>query len=302
MNKQRHGFRPLASCSLLLAACALLLFGGAGTASAQLPASTPDLMHHDIFDIGSAGSNITTMAGWTEAHWDGTGVGGDWILRDDPDDDTKGCPGDAGRWTGDGSFYLREDDSDLGGGDGQSILVLRKTIPGFPGGIAAADRTNVRIEFDFYMQDDPESRIGVVWNADAGVSRVADDGYLFYIGDIADDGDDHNDDDYMAEYTLVKRVAGVDEVVANGRIDTYLDPGWGSWTTDSVMEDWCYRLRLDYYCGYVRAQVKQFDCEDGSCEESSWHTIVEWVDDFVTYGHVLRQQRHLPPDAVLRQL
>jgi Tfp pilus tip-associated adhesin PilY1 len=158
--------------------------------------------------------------------------------------------------------------------------------------LTAADLTNIRIEFDFYMQDDPESVVGAVWNAaDTGGDIVLEDAYLFFIGDIPDDTD-HTD---KAEYTLVKRVAGVDTVVANGRIDTSADPGWpkvdpgpaARWTTDSVNEDYCYRLRIDYYCGYVRAQVKQFNCVGAVCDESDWHTIVEWVDDFVTYGATL---------------
>ena len=289
MTIKRHSIRPHASRGQLLTACALLLLGGVGTASAQLPATTPTLVFSDNFAVGSREQRPPFE--WEEFHWDPYGDDGDWELRADSDiSATKGCPGASGRWTGDGSFFVRENDSDVGGGDGQSVLFPWKTMLGwpFPFVLTAADLTNVRIEFDFYMEDDPESRVGAVWNAaDTGGDRQLEDAYLFYIGDIADDEDDHNDSDYMAEYTLIKRVAGTDTVVANGRIDTYLDPGWPAWTTDSVMEDWCYRLRVDYYCGYVRAQVKQFDCEDGSCDESDWHTIVEWVDDFTTYGATL---------------
>ena len=52
MTTKRHTVRPLASRSLLLAACALLLLGGAGTASAQLPAGSPTLIISDMFSSG----------------------------------------------------------------------------------------------------------------------------------------------------------------------------------------------------------------------------------------------------------
>jgi hypothetical protein len=288
MKYTRHTVRPFASRGLLLGACALLVLGGAGTASAQLPAGSPTLLISDNFSVGSVGA---WPFEWEEFHWDPYGDRGDWYLYNTPDSQTKGCPGaDAtGRWTGDGSFYVRENDSDQpAGGDGQSTLVPRRTMIGapFPFVLTAAELTNVRIEFDFYMQDAPESRVGAIWHAaDTGGDRQLEDAYLFFIGDIPDDT--AHGPSYKAEYTLVKRVAGVDTVVANGRIDTSADPGWAAMTTQTVNEDWCYRLRVDYYCGYVRAQVKQFDCATGSCVESTWHTIVEWVDDFVTWGPTL---------------
>ena len=284
MTIKRHTVRPLTSRGLLLAACALLLLGGAGTASAQLPAGSPTLVFSDNFADGFAGMRITDYWTWREFHWDNYGDDGDWWLLPEwnLNEELDGpCPGSNGRWTGDGSFFLREDDSDQpGGGDGQSVLVVRNTIPGRS--IAPADRTNVRIEFDFYGKDDGRSRIGALWaGADPNYNRVFDDAYLFYVKDIPDDGDLGS----KASYDLIKRVAGVDNVVATGIIDASGDSTWPS-GRESVFEDFCYRLRIDYYCGYVRVQVKHFDC-DPACTESNWYTVVEWVDDFVTYGSTL---------------
>jgi hypothetical protein len=280
---------------LTLAACGLLLvLGGAGQAVAQLPGTPPTLVFSDNFAIGTSGSEISGSAGWAEAHWDPYGDDGDWwTLGNSYLSDIDGpCPASNGRWTGDGSYFLLEDDSDQpGGGDGQSILVPYVSAPGFPwpGGLTAAQVTNIRIEFDFYGKDDHKSRIGAVWHAmdtSSPNDKVVDDAYLFYIKDFPDDGDTGE----KSNYDLIKRVGGIDYVVATGVIDAAGDPSWPS-GRESVFEDFCYRLRIDYYCGYVRVQVKHFDC-DPACVESNWYTIVEWTDDGVTYGPLL------PPNPV----
>ena len=112
MNITRHSFHPLASRGLLLAACSLLLLGGAGTASAQLPAGSPTLVLSDQFSSGTGA--------WWETHWDPYGDAGNWSLYTTPENNT------GITWAS--PFSLREDDSDCcGGGDGQSILCLLYT-------------------------------------------------------------------------------------------------------------------------------------------------------------------------------
>jgi hypothetical protein len=273
-SRQRHG--------LLLAACALLvLLGGAAPAAAQLPAGSPTLVFADYFNTGSHGAE---PAFWDEFHWDPYGEDGDWELRDNGDLGSLDgpCPGWNDRWTN-GSYFVRENDSDQGGGDGQSILFPYATLLGLPFPTnPASDFRNIRVEFDFYMADDGVSRIGAVWRAGdtTGWDRVMDVGYLFEIGDIPDDGDDTS----KAHYWLIKRVGGTDYTLATGTIDTSSDPGWPWQAKKSVNEDFCFRLRIDYYCGYIRAQVKQFACQSGTCYETTWHTVVEFTDDFSTYG------------------
>jgi hypothetical protein len=274
MNITRHTVRPLASRRLLLAACALLLLGGAGTASAQLPAGSPTLILSDQFSSGWSGS-------WWESHWDPYGDDGDWTLQTTPP------TGTGITWAS--PFFLREDDSDCcGGGDGQSILVPQDMRAGGP--IPIADRTNIRVEFEFIPHDDYESRIGVMWHGDfvlAGAGYVATDAYLFYIDEVRDDdGDDH----LPNNYTLIKRVGGVDNVVASGTFVT-ADPTWnstGDTDEDAIHEHRPFRIRLDWYCGYARIQLQSFDCGGGStCVRSNWITVTDWIDDAVTYGPTL---------------
>jgi len=268
-----------AARALPLAVCALALILTATTASAQLPAGPPIPTFSDNFSTGWAGQDITDLAipTWIEGHWDPYGEGGDWALRDnwDMSDDRVECAGSNSRWTSGGSFYVREDDSDQpGGGDGQSVVVPVVTIIGapFPGVLSAADLTNIRVEFDFSGEDDGRSRIGAVWHAAGDSDGVIDDAYLFYVKDIPDKYDSGD----KANFDLIKRVAGVDTVVATGAIDASSDPTWRS-GYESVFEESCNRLRVDYYCGYIRVQVKEFDC-DPACSETNWYTVVEWTD------------------------
>jgi hypothetical protein len=286
MNTHRHlpSRRPRGP---LLAGCALLVVVfGAAPAAAQLPATDPpgypgSTVYSDNFATGSVGSKPSF---WEETHWDPYGDDGNWELRSNSSiGEIDGpCAGDNGRWTGDGSYYLREDDSNQDS-EGQSILFPWSTLLGLPFPTnPASDFRNIRVEFDFYMADDPESRVGAVWRA-ADVlspSRVIDSGYLFMIRDVPDDGSTSG----LASYSLIKRYNNTDYTLATGTIDTSSDPGWPSWSNQSVLEDHCYRLRVDYYCGYIRAQVKQFSCSGASCDETTWHTVVEFTDDFVTNG------------------
>jgi hypothetical protein len=307
--------RPLPSRrarGALVAACALLLaLGGAAPAVAQLPSADPpgypgSTVFADNFMTGSAGSppSFWEPTTWTPAG----GTWGDWELGAEPFPSyIKGpCPGAAGRWTGDSSYFLREHGSSTGA-EGQSVLFPWFTLFGFPFPLGeAADFMNVRVEVDFYLADDPEGEAGIVIRgADeiiAQPNRVIDSGYLFRIYDIPDDENHTSSSSDKASYELVKRVAMTDYVLASGLVDTSSDPGWPNtdltngapdrWTTNSVNEDYCYRMRLDYYCGYIRAQIKQFNCDAGSCEscsggscdESGWHTVVEFTDDFSTWG------------------
>ena len=276
MTIKRHTVRPLAPRSLLLAACALLLvLSWAGTASAQLPATPPTLIYSTDFNSG--------IGSWSETHWDPYGDDGDWTLQTTPPNNTG--------LTWSTPFHIRENDSDCcGGGDGQSILIYDGFRAGGP--VPIADRTNFRVEFEFIPHDDFESRIGLMWHGalipEPG-DKVWDDAYLFYFSDVLDDDGGDNGD--PSAYTLIKRVAGVDTVVASGTFLPGADATWMS-TDDpgfsGLHEHYPYRLRLDWYCGYVRVQIQSFDCGGGStCVRSNWITVMDWIDDAVTYGPTL---------------
>jgi hypothetical protein len=282
MTMQRHTVRPnaadngtalLGSHGLLLAACALLLvFGGAGTATAQLPAGSPTQVFVDMFDAGGAGG---PPINWTEFHWDPYGTPGDWGLQNNANlSSLKGpCPGDSNRWTSGGSFFVRTTNTKQDPALGQSILFPDGTLSG--GSIVVADRTNIRVEYDFYLRDDPEGRAGVMWAAsDSNGDNVVDDGYLFYVTGIPDDTDSGS----KASYELIKRTAGVDLVLQSGLVDLSPAPTWPA-GFESIFEDFCYRIRLDYYCGYVRVQFKRFDCDASTCSESDWETAMQWTHD-----------------------
>ena len=276
MTIKRHRIRPLASRSLLLAACALLLLGGAGTASAQLPATTPTLIFSD--DFTSAWTEPPGPAGWTGFNYDRDDSDpGDWEVYTTP----RSCS--QLRWI---PYMIVENDSDQpAGGDGQHALVVTETLAG--GLIPNADKTNIRLEFDFQGSDEFRSRPGAVWNLTENSGDgddVIDDGYFFWFTDLPDRS---NTPAQKSNWELVKKVGGVPTVVASGVVDATADPTWQQYYT--VAEDMCYRLRVDYYCGYIRVQVKQFYCTSpSSCSiDSDWLTLVEWVDDFATYGPTL---------------
>jgi hypothetical protein len=252
MTIKRHTVRPQAHRGLLTAACALLVLCWAGTAAAQLPGGSPTQIFVDTFDAGSVD---TFPVAWTEYHWDPYGSAGDWLLQNNADlSAIKGpCPGDTLRWTSGGSFFLRTTNTHLPPGAGQSILFPDAVLSG--GSIPVADRTNIRVEFDFVLRDDPEGRAGVVWAAsDSNGDNVVDDGYLFHIDDIPDDGATGS----LSNYVLIKRTAGVDTVLQTGVIDMNFDPTWPAG---------------------VQVQFKQFDCASGSCSEIGWTTAMTWLWD-----------------------
>ena len=269
MTMQRHTVRSnpfRVPCALLLGACALcVVLGGVGTASAQLPPGPPVLIYADDFN---SSTNSDPPNRWRPFNWDRTdGDRGDWELYSDPAQ--MSCAMD--RWL---PQAIRENDSDQpGGGDGQHVLVVRNTLAGRS--IPNEDKTNVRIEFDFRAGRRYRSRIGAAWAVTPNSNNRApvDDAYLFYISRIPRKSQTPN---RKAEWHLVRREAGVDNEVATGVVDATSDPTWQQYYT--VAEHGCYRLRVDYFCGYTRVQVKQFECtSSSSCAvDSDWLTLVEW--------------------------
>jgi len=123
-----------------------------------------------------------------------------------------------------------------------------------------ASRANFRAEFEFWAENDNKSRIGLLWHGqDSDSDNVFDDAYVFYLDDVRkDDSKDTKDYGKENSYTLIKRVAGVDNVVASGSWKTS-DATWMSTENpgyDAVHKKYPYRFRIDYYCGYVRIQIQ----------------------------------------------
>jgi hypothetical protein len=270
MNMQRHTVQSDSSRgprTLLLGGCALLLvLGGMGSAMAQLPPGQPVLIYSDDFN---ASTNSDPPNGWRPFNWDFVdGDRGDWELYNS----SIACAQD--RWL---PQAIREDDSDQPSGrDGQHILVVRNTLAGRS--ILNPDKTNVRIEFDF--RGGRGSRLGAAWAVtDSNGDRLVDDAYLFYFSNIPRK---NQTPARKANWHLVKREAGVDTEVATGVVDATADATWQQYYT--VARNACYRLRVDFHCGYTRVQVKQFQCtSSSSCTvDSDWLTLVEF--DFTLTG------------------
>jgi len=268
MTIKRNTVRPDASRApraVLLGACALLVvLGGVGTASAQLPPGPPVLIYADDFN---SSTSTDPPNGWSQRNWDGTsGERGNWNLYSNSAN--LSCAVD--RWL---PNAIRENSSDLTILDGQNIMVVRNTLPGRS--ILNPDKTNVRIEFDFQAGRRYRSRVGAVWAVTPNSDNRApvDDAYLFYFSNIPRKSQTPN---RKAQWHLVRREAGVDTEVAAGVVDATSDPTWQQYYT--VAEHACYRLRVDYFCGYTRVQVKQFQCtSSSSCTvDSDWLTLVEW--------------------------
>ena len=273
MNMQRHTVRPDASRgprALLLGAVAfLVILGGFGTASAQLPPGPPVLIFSDDFNSTAAWD---PPSDWMDFNWDRNDTDyGDWKEYTG----SRSCA--QNRWL---PATLLEDDSDQPGGlDGQHILVVSETLAGRS--ILNPDKTNVRIEFEF--QGGRSSRLGAAWAVtDSNNDRVVDDAYIFYFSDLPRQ---NRTPAQKARWHLVKREAGVDDEVATGVVDATTDPTWRQFFT--VARDACYRLRVDFFCGYTRVQVKQFECNNvtGCPVDSDWLTLVEW--DFTPAGPIL---------------
>jgi type IV pilus assembly protein PilY1 len=278
MTLQRHTVQsnpPGGPHALLLGACALLVvLGGVGTASAQLPPGPPTLIFSDDFNSTAAWE---PPSGWMEFNWDRNDTDyGDWKEYTG----SRSCAQD--RWLPATLLENNSDNPDEGGTEGQHLLVVGQSLAG--GSILNPDKANVRIEFDF--QGRRASRPGAAWAVtDTNGDQMVDDAYIFYFSDLPRTSQTPAE---KASWHLVKRVAGADMEVATGVVDAdaISHPSWQPYYT--VAQDACYRLRVDFFCGYTRVQVKQFECVSGvGCTESDWLTLVQWFDDFIMYGPTL---------------
>ncbi len=167
-------------------------------------------------------------------------------------------------------------------------LVILESMPGNPG-YNPLDWENIRIEFDLFSSNVGQMGIGWGLQPDTNGDGYPDSAYLFYIEDFADD-DLPPGPDNRATWYLVRREADVNTLVGQGQV--ILDPGDDR--MDSLYAWRCYRMRVDFYCGNLRVQVRretfgsswcQTGCYDGcgaGCSDASpedcWCTIVEWTE------------------------
>ena len=263
MTMQRHTVHsnpPGGPHALLLGACALLVvLGGVGTASAQVPLFPPTSIFSDNFNSTAAWE---PPSDWMDFNWDRNDPNyGDWTEYTG----SRSCA--QNRWLPATLLENNSDNPDEGGTEGQHLLVVEQSLAG--GSILNSDKGNVRIEFDF--QGGRASRPGAAWAVtDTNGDRLVDDAYIFYFSDLPRTSQTPAE---KASWHLVKRVAGADMEVATGVVDANWLPHY------TVAQDVCYKLSVEFSCGYTRVRVKH--------PESVWLTLVMWFDDFIDYGPTL---------------
>jgi len=266
-NQRRHArLRYLdygGPCARALVCGLLLIFAATPAADAAFfPGDPPVPVFSDDF------SNDVDMApvdGWSPYVW--TGNPGDYTLFKwwGEDDNRPAC---AGNW---GSVWLR---TRYARDYNQSVFIIDQSNPANP-----ADWTNFRLEFDVNPLGDNANSFGaIIGGADTNSDRKIDDGYLFYIDTIPAASDAINFSQ-RATWHLVKRTNGSDADLGSGPVE--LDPA----NTDllTIYEGTCYRMRVDFFCGNLRVQVKRLECSGvSSCTETTcggdWCTIIEYTD------------------------
>jgi len=189
-------------------------------------------------------------------------------------------PATAWCWNGQGN-HLAESGARLGGPMG---LALNMSIP------SSVDTTSFRVEFAFVGT--AVSQTGFFWAAqpDSDGNGVPDAAYLFYIDRFPTVTDAQDPTlNARAWWHLVRIESGVMSEIATAPVE--LDPGDIDLLT--TFQSSCYRLRVDWFCGNLRVQVRRevFDatCLNGCYEgcgggcsnaqpELCWCTLLEWTD------------------------
>ena len=246
-NQRRHArlhrFADAGPCAHALICGLLLIFAATPAAEAAFfPGDTPVPVFSDDF---SDDMDVTPPAGWAPYVWTGNS-GDDWLFKWWGEDDNR--PTCAGNW---GDVWLR---SRYARNSQQSVFIIDDSNPDRGGFVPdLASWTNIRLEFDVFPLDNDETSFGaIIGGADPDGDRKIDDGYLFYIDTIPDASSAINLS-RRATWHLVKRMGGSDAELGSGPVE--LDPANNDLLT--IYEDTCYRMRLDFFCGNLRVQVKR---------------------------------------------
>jgi hypothetical protein len=277
MKNQRQHARPrdlkyAGPCARALVCGLLLIFAATPAAEAGFfPGDPPVPVFSDDF---SDAVDITPVARWSPYVW--TGNPGDYTLfkwYGEEDAPYSTCHGNWADPLDPASipWWMRTRFVEAGK---ESVLIIDQSNPANP-----ADWTNIRLEFDVYHVNVYDTSFGVIiGGADTDGDRKIDDGYLFYIDTIPDAFNAINNNS-RATWHLVKRMGGSDADLGSGPIE--LDPANNDLLT--IYKNTCYRMRVDFYCGNLRVQVKRLECSGpSSCIETTcggdWCTIIEYTD------------------------
>ena len=259
------------------AGIALLLMAAAIPASAQFfPTEEPVVVFSDDFSTFTRPTDGSPDTGiWNVMRWSGGNLyDGLW----EPNNYIFPCAG--------GDSWLQHVRERIGRSYRSSVIAINQSMLGDPG-YEPDQWTNIRFEVDFRANNE-QTAMGVVlggssWDSPANGYLDVEGGYLFYIDHFPTKAD-ARDRGERSYWHLVKRIGGTDVEIAGGMIE--LDPGNNDLL--SVYEDQCYRLRIEFFCGNLRAQVKRFDCNDPDvCSYwdcgGEWCTIMEWTDPAAVY-------------------
>ena len=243
------------------AACGLLLAMAAGPATLEaqfFPTAPPTEIFTDDFDPAGA---LNAIPGWTRMRWGTSTTATRWY----PDNTSISC---ARNW----DWHVKEQYSS---GTRSSVLVIDQSLPGNPA-YDPAQWQNIRFEVDFRANTQTNS-LGVVWGGSPSGTNPVQNGYLFYVQNFPTRNEALAGQ--RARWTLIKRLGGTNTTIGTGSIE--LDPGNDELLT--LYEDQCYQLRIDFFCGNLRAQARRFNCSDpDTCSfidcGGEWCTIAEWTD------------------------
>ncbi len=243
----------------------------------------------------------------------------DWTLASTGVGSTASTPACGGSFWGTNlvqtegmaDLIWRGDDDDIGrplrvhplGPRGKSsVFVVNQSVSGNIGYLPT-DWENFRFEFDF--TGDANAAVGVVWGAEAAVTKV-DHGYLFYIDELPTQTQ-AVDEGFRARWHLVRRQAQYDLEIDSGELVLKS-------TNDdllSVYNSACYRLRLEFFCATLRISIARISCGATDCTVSQcnggtttcapagddsygsclpnaieWCPVLDWVDPEPMTGFV----------------
>jgi hypothetical protein len=251
--------------ALTAATVVLTLVGGAAVADAQtFPTEPPVLVFDDSFETVPDDSEPPDTNIWTRWGYDPGNASwvGRWIVRNEDHWSDQSCM-EPGCW----NQFVQENDAQS---TRMTALLVNQSFLG-GAGFDPTEWTNIRIETDL-MGDGDGGAPGVVWavQPDSDGDGWLDAAYIVYFSHLPSRSN-AIDNGARARWHLGKIVGNVYTEIASD--DVVLDP----FDNDllSMYYNWCYRLRVTWFCGNLRVEMQNLDCGNAP---SNWFGIFEWTD------------------------
>jgi len=191
--------------------------------------------------------------------------------------DSVTCYG-SGHW----DTHLKETGATSGAPTG---LLIAQSMPNAPG-YDPNQWTNLRMELDLHTSG--IGQMGFTWGLqpDSNGDGYPDAGYLFFIDRFATDRAPYGPGN-RAVWHLIRREGDINTEIGSASVVLVE----GADHLDSMYADSCYRLRIDWFCGNLRVQVRKetfnsacptgcyAGCNyDGADPETAWCTIARWTE------------------------